>query len=58
MEAEDKELICPILSIGYQGFGTCLKEKCAWWNITECSILTNAQKINWNSNLEETVYSV
>jgi hypothetical protein len=58
-----KELICPLLSIvGNKNTGGnlayCIKEKCAWWNITECSILTEAQKINWNSNLEETVYNV
>ncbi len=25
-------MICPILSIGVEGYGNCKVEECAWWN--------------------------
>ena len=32
--------ICPILSIGIEGFGYCKVEQCAWWNeANECCVV-------------------
>ena len=27
-----ENMVCPILSIGVEGFGHCRVEQCAWWN--------------------------
>ena len=46
MTEEEKE-VCPLLSIGKDGYVPCLREKCAWWDDVDrnCVLRVIADKV-------------
>ena len=39
-----ENMVCPLLSIGIEGYGYCRVEQCAWWNEAETCCAIRAMK--------------